>query len=68
MQRIKPHIAKKTLAIKTAETPKKRIVQNLKKGGHAEKETRTGHKENGNETGSLIASSDPSMLTSRLSP
>ena len=36
--------------------------------GQTEMETRTGHKENGNETGSLIASSDPSMLTTRLSP
>ena len=43
----------------------KKIVQNLKKG-QTEMETRTGHKENINGTGSLIASSDPSMSANQV--
>ena len=59
---------KKNLSNKNCRDAEEKNRPKPEKGGHAEKETRTGHKENGNETGSLIASSDPSMLTSRLSP
>ena len=54
--------------MKTAEAPKTKNHRKPENEGQTEMETRTGHKENGNETGSLIASSDPSMLTTRLSP